>query len=286
MTGAAVAAEGLTKFYGSSRGVEDLSFEARPGEVFGFLGPNGAGKTTTIRLMLDFLRPTRGSIRVLGLDPRRDAREVHARTGYLPGELALYDRLTGAENLRFFGTVYGLRGAALDARVKWCLDFVGLTDRQDDRAEGYSGGMKRRLNLAAALIHDPQLLLLDEPTVGVDPQSRNKIFDSIEQLHREGRTVIYTTHYMEEAERLCDRIAIVDAGKLLALGTLEDLLEAHGGPPTLIVRSGGGEQRLQTANPLGELNRIAATSAIDEFHMERPTLEQVFLRLTGRSLRD
>jgi ABC-2 type transport system ATP-binding protein len=146
--------------------------------------------------------------------------------------------------------------------------------------------MKRRLNMAAAFIHDPELLMLDEPTVGVDPQSRNKIFEIIESLHREGRTVIYTTHYMEEAERLCDRIAIVDHGKLLALGTLAELLAAHGGPPTLVVKSNGVEQRIQAADPLAELNRIAARAPIDAFQMERPTLEQVFLRLTGRSLRD
>lgn len=275
----------VRKSFGKIVAVDGLSLSVRKGEVLGLLGPNGAGKSTSVSLAVGLLAPDSGTVTIEG-HGNPASPEVRRTIGVAPQALALYDRLTGAENLRFFGTVYGLRGAALDARVKWCLDFVGLTDRQDDRAEGYSGGMKRRLNLAAALIHDPQLLLLDEPTVGVDPQSRNKIFDSIEQLHREGRTVIYTTHYMEEAERLCDRIAIVDAGKLLALGTLEDLLEAHGGPPTLIVRSGGGEQRLQTANPLGELNRIAATSAIDEFHMERPTLEQVFLRLTGRSLRD
>jgi ABC-2 type transport system ATP-binding protein len=203
-----------------------------------------------------------------------------------PQALALYDLLTAEENLRFFAKVYGLSGATLGSRVAWCLDFVGLTDRKDDRVIGYSGGMKRRLNLAAALVHDPELLLLDEPTVGVDPQSRNRIFDSIEELHRQGRTVIYTTHYMEEAERLCDRIAIVDAGKLLAMGTVTELLAAHGGSPTLVVSSGGHEQRLQTADPLGELNRAAARSTIDSFHVERPTLEQVFLHLTGRSLRD
>src|SRR4029077_8998151 len=144
----------------------------------------------------------------------------------------------------------------LKTRVAWCLDFVALTDRKDDRVGTYSGGMKRRLNLAAALVHDPDLLLLDEPTVGVDPQSRNKVFDSIEALHREGRTIIYTTHYMEEAERLCDRIAIVDHGKLLALGTVKELLAQYGGPPTLVVRSKGAEQRMQTPNPLAELNRI------------------------------
>ena len=200
--------------------------------------------------------------------------------------IALYDLLSGEENLRFFGEVYGLSGTVLAKRVAWCLDFVGLTDRKDDAIAGYSGGMKRRLNLAAALVHDPQLLLLDEPTVGVDPQSRNKIFENIEALHAEGRTIIYTTHYMEEAVRLCERIAIIDAGRLLALGTVAELLATHGGPPTLVVRTNGEERRLQTADPLAELNRMAATGTIDAFQMERPTLEQVFLSLTGRSLRD
>jgi ABC-2 type transport system ATP-binding protein len=146
--------------------------------------------------------------------------------------------------------------------------------------------MKRRLNLAAALVHNPDLLLLDEPTVGVDPQSRNKIFENIEALRSEGRTIIYTTHYMEEAERLCERIAIVDHGRLLALGSVNELLEAHGGTPTLVVQTNGDARRVQTADPLSELNRIAASARIDSFHLERPTLEQVFLRLTGRSLRD
>jgi ABC-2 type transport system ATP-binding protein len=217
-------------------------------------------------------------------DPAQPA--VRQRIGVAPQALAVYDALTGEENLRFFGEVYGLSGAVLAQRVGWCLQFVGLTDRRSDPAGEYSGGMKRRLNLAAALVHDPELLLLDEPTVGVDPQSRNKIFDSIEALHQQGRTIIYTTHYMEEAERLCDRIAIVDAGKLLALGTLDELLAQHGGAPTLVVRTNGDERRMQSADPLAELNRIAAQSPIESFQMERPTLEQVFLRLTGRSLRD
>jgi ABC-2 type transport system ATP-binding protein len=253
--------------------------------VFGLLGPNGAGKSTTVNLAVGLLAPDSGTVEIESLGNPMDP-GVRARIGVAPQALALYDLLTAGENLRFFGEVYGLSGDRLAKRVAWCLDFVGLTDRKDDRAGTYSGGMKRRLNLAGALVHDPDLLLLDEPTVGVDPQSRNKIFDSIEQLHHEGRTVIYTTHYMEEAERLCDRIAIVDHGKLLALGTLKELIAQHGGAPTLVVRSNGHEQRLTTPNPLAELNRIAADGPIDEFQMEQPTLEQVFLRLTGRSLRD
>ena len=275
----------VRKSYGKLVAVDGLSLSIRKGELFGLLGPNGAGKSTTVSLAVGLLAPDAGTVTIEGhgnpVEP-----EVRRRIGVAPQALALYDLLTGEENLRFFGQVYDLSGARLAERVKWSLDFVGLTDRRGDRVGGYSGGMKRRLNLAAALMHDPELLLLDEPTVGVDPQSRNKIFESIEALHRDGRTVIYTTHYMEEAERLCDRVAIVDAGKLLALGTLDELLAAHGGPPTLIVQSNGEEQRLQTAEPLAELNRIATRTPIERFQMERPTLEQVFLRLTGRSLRD
>ncbi len=275
----------VRKSYGKLVAVDGLSLSIRKGELFGLLGPNGAGKSTSVSLAVGLLTPDAGTVAIEGYgSPAVPA--VRSKIGVAPQSLALYDLLTGEENLRFFGEVYGLSGATLDERVKWCLDFVGLTDRKSDRAGSYSGGMKRRLNLAAAVIHDPELLLLDEPTVGVDPQSRNKIFESIEALHREGRTIIYTTHYMEEVERLCDRIAIIDAGKLLALGTLAELLATYGGPPTLIVTTNGEEQRLQTADPLADLNRIAARTTIDTFQMERPTMEQVFLRLTGRSLRD
>ncbi len=275
----------VRKSFGATVAVDGLSLAVRKGEVFGLLGPNGAGKSTTVSLAVGLLAPDAGTVSIDGLGSPA-APSVRERMGVAPQSLALYDLLTAEENLRFFGQVYGLSGATLTSRVAWCLDFVSLTDRKGHRVGTYSGGMKRRLNLAAALVHDPDLLLLDEPTVGVDPQSRNKIFENIEALHRDGRTVIYTTHYMEEAERLCDRIAIVDAGRLLALGTLPELLAAHGGPPTLVVQTGGGERRIQTPAPLDELNRLAAAAPIDAFQMERPTLEQVFLHLTGRSLRD
>ena len=275
----------VRKTFGRINAVDGLSLSVRKGEVLGLLGPNGAGKSTSVSLAVGLLEPDSGTVSIEG-HGNPASPEVRQKIGVAPQALALYDLLTGAENLRFFGEVYGLAGRRLDERVKWCLDFVGLTERQGDRAGDYSGGMKRRLNLAAAVLHDPELLLLDEPTVGVDPQSRNKIFESIESLRRDGRTIIYTTHYMEEAERLCDRIAIVDAGRLLALGTLTELLAAHGGAPTLVVKTNGSEQRLQTPDPLAALNSLAATAKIDAFQMERPTLEQVFLRLTGRSLRD
>jgi len=275
----------LRKCYGSLTAVDNLSLSVRRGEVFGLLGPNGAGKSTAVGLAVGLLEPDAGQVVIEGLGAPTD-RRVRARLGVAPQGLAIYDLLSGHENLRFFGQVYGITGAALDRRVAACLAFVGLSDRAREQAGTYSGGMKRRLNLAAALVHEPDLLLLDEPTVGVDPQSRNAIFDNIEALNRDGRTVIYTTHYMEEAERLCDRIAIVERGRLLALGTLDELLAAHGGPPTLVVNTTNGESRLQTSDPLAELNRLAASTTVHDFHVERPTLEQVFLHLTGRSLRD
>jgi len=275
----------VRKRYGSLTAVDGLSLSVRRGEVFGLLGPNGAGKSTTVGLAVGLLEPDEGKVSIEGRGAPTVA-GVRARLGVAPQGLAIYDLLSGEENLRFFGQVYGLAGAALDRRVAACLAFVGLADRARDHAGTYSGGMKRRLNLAAALVHDPDLLLLDEPTVGVDPQSRNAIFDNIEALSRDGRTIIYTTHYMEEAERLCDRIAIVDRGRLLALGTLDELLAAHGGPAMLVVTTTDGERRSQTTDPLAELNRLAATTTVRDFHVERPTLEQVFLHLTGQSLRD
>ena len=275
----------VRKRFGTLTAVDGLSLTVRRGEVFGLLGPNGAGKSTAVALTVGVLAADSGRVAIDGLgDPRQPA--VRARIGVAPQALAVYDMLTGAENLRFFGAIYGLHGQRLDTRVRWALDFVGLTARGADRAGTYSGGMKRRLNLAAALVHDPELLVLDEPTAGVDPQSRNALFDNIEALNRDGRTVIYTTHYMEEAERLCDRIAIVDGGRLLALGTLDELLAAHGGPPLLVVQTGQGEMRLETTDPLAELNRLAATTTVTAFHVQRPTLEDVFLHLTGRRLRD
>jgi ABC-2 type transport system ATP-binding protein len=211
---------------------------------------------------------------------------VRRRIGVAPQALAVYDQLTGRENVEFFGRLYGLGGRALADRVRWALEFVQLQDRARAFASTYSGGMKRRLNLAAALVHDPELVLLDEPTVGVDPQSRNAIFESIAALRAEGRTIIYTTHYMEEAARLCDRVGIIDHGRLLAVDTVPGLLAAHGGAPTLVVSGSAGEHRVRTADPLGELNRLAAIGPVGEFRLEQPTLEQVFLHLTGRQLRD
>jgi ABC-2 type transport system ATP-binding protein len=275
----------VRKRYGSLLAVDGLTLEIRPGEIFGLLGPNGAGKSTTVNLAVGLLAADEGRVTIgQGESPSNPA--VRRRIGVAPQALAVYDQLTGRENLEFFARLYGLSGGTLAARVAWALRFVQLEDRSSDRAITYSGGMKRRLNLAAAVVHDPELILLDEPTVGVDPQSRNAIFESIEALRAQGRTIIYTTHYMEEAARLCDRVGIIDHGTLLAVDTVPALLGRFGGAPTLVLARSGGEHRVQTMNPLVELNRLAAIEPVGEFRLERPTLEQVFLRLTGRQLRD
>lgn len=274
-----------TKRYGQTLAVDDLTLDVRPGEIFGLLGPNGAGKSTTVHMAVGLLTPDAGTVRIGDLGaPTTPA--TRARVGVAPQALSLYELLTAEENLTFFGRVYGLTGDRLASRVTWALDFVGLTDRRRDRVDTYSGGMKRRLNLAAAVLHDPDLLLLDEPTVGVDPQSRNSLFDNILTLKQAGKTIVYTTHYMEEAARLCDRVAIVDHGKLLALDHVSGLLAAHGGQPVLFIETPDGERRVETDDPLGALNRAAAEGPIIRFRVERATLEQVFLHLTGRTLRD
>jgi ABC-2 type transport system ATP-binding protein len=274
-----------TKKYGGTTAVDDLTLQVRPGEIFGLLGPNGAGKSTTVHLAVGLLTPDAGTVAIGALgSPTRP--ETRKRVGVAPQALSLYEMLTGQENLDFFGRMYGLSGAALAARAAWALDFVGLTDRRHDRAGTYSGGMKRRLNLAAAILHDPELLLLDEPTVGVDPQSRNSLFENILALKRAGKTIVYTTHYMEEASRLCDRVAIVDRGKLLAQDTVPGLLATHGGRPVLVIETADGERRLETDDPLAALNSAASRGLVTGFRVERATLEQVFLHLTGRTLRD
>jgi ABC-2 type transport system ATP-binding protein len=275
----------VRKRFGDTVAVDGLSLDIRPGEIFGLLGPNGAGKSTTVHVAVGLLPPDSGSVEVgTGGNPALAA--VRRQIGLAPQALALYDQLTGRENLEFFGRVYGLRGAHLAERVRWALDFVQLTDRAGDRTAEYSGGMKRRLNIAAACVHEPGVLLLDEPTVGVDPQSRNAIFESIEALRAQGRTVVYTTHYMEEAARLCDRVGIIDHGRLLALDSVPRLIAEHGGAPVLVVLRNGHEERITTTDPLAALNAMAAEGPVGEFRLERPTLEQVFLRLTGRQLRD
>jgi len=275
----------VRKVYGEVVAVDRLSIEVRSGEILGLLGPNGAGKTTTVHMASGILSPDEGTVTIEGLGNPSDP-AVRARLGVAPQALALYEILTGEENLRFFGRVYGLTGGDLAEKVSRALAFVGLADRRRDRVKTYSGGMKRRLNLAAGILHDPDLVLLDEPTVGVDPQSRHAIFENILALKDRGRAIVYTTHYMEEAERLCDRVAILDRGKLLALDTVPALIREYGGQPVLIVEANCRQERIHTDDPLAELNRVAVRQRVTAFGVEQATLEQVFLNLTGRHLRD
>ena len=249
-THATLEGRGLRKRYGSLVAVDGVSLALEPGRVLGLLGPNGAGKTTTVAMLAGLVAPDAGDVLVGGRRLAGDADPAKGRIGLVPQDLALYEELSARDNLRFFGALYGLTGAALDAAIEAVLTLVGLADRARDRVSKYSGGMKRRLNLAAGLLHDPDVVLLDEPTVGVDPQSRNAIFDNLEVLKSRGKALLYTTHYMEEAERLADRIVVIDHGRVVADDTLAGLQ-----------------------------SRAAAAG-------ERANLESVFLTLTGRSLRD
>lgn len=295
-----IRAENLRKVYGSLVAVDDLSFEIAQGETFGLLGPNGAGKTTTIHMVIGAVSSDGGTV-VIGdvNDTRRP--EVRRRIGFAPQALSLYDGLTAEENLRFFGTIYGLRGRGLDARVAWALEFSGLADRRGDRVGTFSGGMARRLNVAVALIHEPALLLLDEPTVGVDPQSRSHILDAIMDLGRGGMAILFTTHYMEVAQRLCDRVGIMDHGRMLDVGTPGELIARHGGvsvveatlarPPrgdvTLPGVLDGDALRFESKRPLEEIAALSAAGVeFGTLNVRQPDLETVFLNLTGRRLRD
>ncbi len=242
-------AEALAKHFDGVAAVEDVSFVIHTKEIFGLLGPNGAGKTTTIRMLSTILAPDSGDVRIGGHSAVREGDEVRKRIGVCPQELALYPELSAFDNLVFFGRMNGLPGRAAKARARALLAETGLDDRGGEAVKKYSGGMKRRVNIAIALMNRPKLLFLDEPTVGIDPQSRNKIFETVLGLRDEGTTVLYTTHYMEEADRLCDRIGIMDRGRIIAVGTPAELKRQVGDPG-------------------------------------KTTLEEVFLRLTGRSLRD
>lgn len=277
--------ENIKKSFGKTIAVDGISFEIEPHEVFGLLGPNGAGKTTTVNMTVGLVKPDSGTVEFAGLGFPKNPK-VRTKIGVAPQTLSLYDELSGQENLECFGKLYGLNSGKLQQRVAWSLDFVGLTERKDDRVKAYSGGMKRRLNLAVALVHNPDYLILDEPTVGVDPQSRNAIFENIERLKKNGCTVIYTTHYMEEAQRLCDRVGIMDKGKLLALDTVDALIKKYGGNSAIIIEKDDGEQKIETQNPIEEIIKLQKETKLSGFRLLNPSLETVFLNLTGRTLRD
>jgi ABC-2 type transport system ATP-binding protein len=304
---------GLRRSFGDLVAVGGVSFFIEPGETYGLLGPNGAGKTTTISMVAGLLESDAGSVRVAGQPMTAKSSDAKRAIGLVPQDLAIYPDLTATENLEFFGSLYGMRGSALSQRVSAVLEMVGLSDRADDRSEDYSGGMKRRLNIAVGLLHEPQLLILDEPTVGVDPQSRNAILESVEGLSARGMSVLYTTHYMEEAERLCDRVGIIDNGLLAAEGTRRALVESIGQDDTVHVTATGNlhhvAQLLQSVEGVvtaaeahgvvsvvvdraaGRLPAILATFgeagvSVTAVEVSEPNLEAVFLHLTGKALRD
>jgi ABC-2 type transport system ATP-binding protein len=299
----------LSKSFGSRAALGGVTLSLAPGEILGLLGPNGAGKTTLVRSVAGRVRPDGGTLRIFGLEPFRD--EARSARGWVPQEIALYGLLSPAENLWTFGRYQGLTGGALDQAIKRSLDWIGLADRANEKTDSLSGGMKRRLNMAAGTIHEPRVLLLDEPTVGVDPQSRERIYAMIGELKAAGVSLLYTTHYMEEAERLCDRIAIIDHGRIIASGTTEELVrKTVGARQTLIVeaasalpdtlakeltRSGGQVDGATVRLPVeaagdeirGVLERFhAARVPVRNLTLKSPTLEQVFLQLTGRELRE
>ena len=304
-------AQGFRKSYGDRVAVADVSFTLHAGEVLGLLGPNGAGKSTTVGMIAGFVPPDGGSATLGGVTLAGDAPAYKRRIGLVPQDLALYEELPAQANVELFGALYGLPAARLKQRAAEVMALVGLADRARDKPATFSGGMKRRLNIACALVHDPDVLLLDEPTAGVDPQSRNAIFDNIEALKRAGKALIYTTHYMEEVERLADRIVIIDHGRVVTTGTLAELLRTLPAPQTLqldidgtpdlaALRALPGVTRVQhdgehltlgldelSAHAAGVLQALAAGGVpVRHISSGRASLEDVFLALTGRQLRD
>lgn len=312
----------LAKRFGSNLAVDGVSFRIEAGEAYGLLGPNGAGKSTTISLILGLLAPDAGTVEVDGLSLARQPNRARAAVGFVPQEIALYPTLSARENLAFWGRMYHLAGKDLARRIGAVLETVGLADRGKDRVATFSGGMKRRVNIAAALLHSPKLLIMDEPTVGIDPQSRTHILETVKALNASGLTILYTSHYMEEVEYLCARTGVIDHGKLIAEGTLSELRrvvgerslihlrlteEGAGGadaaalraavagrlnalPGVLEVTSSDGEILIATLDPAAVLPLVTAEAGlagrIRSVSLQEPNLEAVFLHLTGRALRD
>ena len=311
--GLAIEVLDLHKSFGENQAVQGVSFEVQQGEIFSLLGPNGAGKTTTISMLSCLLRPNDGDARVMGHSIRSDPMGVKSVLGVVPQDLALYEDLTARENLSFWGKMYGLRGSKLKLRVDEVLDVIGLRDRANERVGKYSGGMKRRVNIGVALLHKPQVIYMDEPTVGIDPQSRRNILDSVVALKNEGMTVLYTTHYMEEAQELSDHIAIMDHGKLITCGTHDELVKLVGQQTRIdltlnanvanVMSVWQGVEGVSLVSAEEDLVTVLAqdsnlvlphlfesatrlSARITSVDIREPNLESVFLHLTGRALRD
>jgi ABC-2 type transport system ATP-binding protein len=308
-------ANNLVKKFGDLTAVDDVSFEIYEGEIFSLLGPNGAGKTTTISMLSTLLTPTSGDAMINGFSIKNDNMQVRNYIGIVPQEIALYDDLTALENLYYWGRLYNLSGRTLELRVAEVLEQIGLTDRAKDRIKTYSGGMKRRVNIAAGLLHKPKLLFMDEPTIGIDPQSRRMILDKVKELNQQGMAILYTTHYMEEAQELSNRVGIIDHGKLIAVGTQEQLTKQVGENDSIhiltdpmddlssiaaklqgfdgITRVTVDESGLNLITSNAETNLAPiiqevsqAGARIKSIEIIEPNLETVFLHLTGRALRD
>ncbi|MDD3706107.1 MAG: ABC transporter ATP-binding protein [Clostridiaceae bacterium] len=305
--------ENLHKSFGGTKAVDGISFKVNRGEVFGLLGPNGAGKSTTISIISTLMLPTDGEVFYKETNILKEPNSIRRNLGVVPQDIALYPTLTGYENLRFWGNMYGLKGAELKKRINEVSEIIGLNGRLKDRVDKYSGGMERRLNIGAALLHKPELLIMDEPTVGIDPQSRNHILDTVLELNRQGLTIIYTSHYMEEVEYLCSRICIMDQGRIIASGTQEELVEHAKGQTRINIKLDKIDrdilQSLEAINGVtkaelvkdeifisGEnvdmvladiIGRITGLGIrISSIDVSKPNLESVFLHLTGKALRD
>lgn len=296
----------VTKTYEKRTAIDQLDLSVAKGSCFGLLGPNGAGKSTLMKLITGIIQPDKGSIVVMGLDVRQHLSQIQRQIGYVPQSITLYEELTAIENLRFFGKLAGVKGQLLQTRIDDVLAKTGLADRGKDAVLTFSGGMKRRINIAAALLHQPKLLILDEPTVGIDPQSRNLIFELIRELNQQGLTILYSTHYMEEVEALCDEIAIIDHGEVIAKGKLTELLATYTTPevyveaPELLqapiiadynIRAKGNGWVIETDQALHVMQKLiekatAEKWTVNKLEISYPSLEDVFLTLTGTTLRD
>lgn len=304
---------GLVKKYKDYTAVNGVDLSINEGEIFGLLGPNGAGKSTTMNTLLGLLKVNNGTVKMFGKDFSKHAREIKRSVGYVPQDFAFFETLSAIDNVTYWGKLYGLRGEELDKAVQEALEFTGLWDRRKGIAKTFSGGMKRRLNIACAIVHKPRILFMDEPTVGIDPQSRNNILESIKIMNQNGMTVIYTTHYMEEIEAICERVAIMDFGKVIALGSIEELIDSISTGNRLslelvsntdnavsVIEKTEGVTACNNVNGVLDIhleknerfltvlleNLIQNEFEIKSMAMEKPNLETVFLQLTGKKLRD
>ncbi len=302
----------LTKSFKGTKAVDNVDLTIKEGEIFGLLGPNGAGKSTMISLIATLLKPTAGTILYRGCDIVKNPKAIQRNIGFVPQEVALFDSLSGLDNLKFWGSAYGLSAAKLKARIASVAEIIGIEQRLKDKVDNYSGGMKRRLNIGAALLHEPQLLIMDEPTVGIDPQSRNHILEAVRQLNKSGVSVIYTSHYMEEVEALCNRIAIMDKGQVIAQGSkaelvarlgersvialnlaatnqpLIDALKQHQAIDEIVVGHNRLTLNCQSSTVVADVLQLATDNncKVENVVVEQPNLETLFLNLTGKSLRD